>query len=262
MAGALAAVQQSQDRQPVAASQEKPADSLAPSTLVTEEPLPPAAPIDEAGIAAEIATEETASAEPEPEAPPEEAPPPEPTATPVVVVSAPPPTATPRPAPPPPTATPRPPTPVPPPPTATPVPPPPAAPVGLSAMEQELYNLHNSHRAQNGLPSFRLETTLVHIARTRAQDMAAKNYFSHTSPSGETAFTLMGQWSFSYTAAGENIARNDYPNQQTVTIAMNGFMNSPGHRANILERDFNTVGIGVAVGANGMKYFAVVFAGH
>ena len=125
-----------------------------------------------------------------------------------------------------------------------------------------MYNLHNTNRAASGLPSLRLDSTLVNIARHRAQDMSARNYFSHTSPTGETAFTLITQWNFSYTAAGENIARNDYPNQQSVTIAMNGFMNSAGHRANILERDFNSVGIGVATGANGMKYFAVVFAGH
>ncbi len=91
--------------------------------------------------------------------------------------------------------------------------------------------------------------------------MANKNYFSHTSPSGETAFSLMDAAGYTYAIAGENIARNNYPNDQTEEVAMTGFMNSAPHRENILEPRFTRVGIGVAIDANGMKYFAVVFAG-
>ena len=123
-----------------------------------------------------------------------------------------------------------------------------------------MFNLHNQERAAAGLSALRLDSTLVAIARRRAQDMAANNYFSHTSPSGETAFSLMSAAGYSYQMAGENIARNNYPDTQTVQVAMQGFMNSSGHRANILSGGYRRVGIGAAVGAGGMKYFAIVFS--
>ena len=125
-----------------------------------------------------------------------------------------------------------------------------------------MFSGHNSARARAGLSGLQLDGALVRIARQRAQDMASSNYFSHTSPGGQTAFTLLGAAGYAYSVAGENIARNNYPNAQSVGVAMTGFMNSPGHRANILDGRFNNVGIGAAIGADGMKYFAVIFAGR
>ena len=186
---------------------------------------------------------------------------PEPTATPE------PPTPTPEP-----TQTPEPPTPVPtrsvPRPTATPRPPaapaeaPPPPSVALSPMEQLLFTMHNSQRAAAGVGALTLDPTLEAVARQRAQDMAAKNYFSHTSPSGETAFTILAGFGYTYSIAGENIARNNYPDADSASTAMTGFMNSASHRENVLDGRFNRVGIAVAFGADNMKYFAVVFAGH
>lgn len=123
-----------------------------------------------------------------------------------------------------------------------------------------MYISHNQQRAQNGLASFQLDPTLVAIARQRAQDMAAKAYFSHTSPSGETAFSLMNAAGYDYSLAGENIARNNYADGQTVSVAMTGFMGSSAHRANILNGGFRRIGIGMALGNDGMRYFAVVFS--
>jgi uncharacterized protein YkwD len=124
-----------------------------------------------------------------------------------------------------------------------------------------MYASHNQIRAANGAGSLALDGTLVAVARQRAEDMAANNYFAHTSPSGETAFSIMDGAGYVYAIAGENIARNNYPASQSVQVAMDGFMNSPGHRANILEGQFTRVGIGVAVDGSGMIYYAVVFAG-
>ena len=124
-----------------------------------------------------------------------------------------------------------------------------------------MYASHNQQRAASGLSPLALDGTLVAAARQRAQDMAAKGYFAHTSPSGETAFSVIDGYGYVYAIAGENIARNNYPQSQSVGVAMNGFMNSPGHRANILEVLFTKVGIGVATDGNGMIYYAVVFAG-
>jgi uncharacterized protein YkwD len=124
-----------------------------------------------------------------------------------------------------------------------------------------MFSAHNQHRAASGLAPLQIDGALVAIARQRAQDMAANNYFSHTSPTGQTAFSIMDASGYVYAAAGENIARNNYPSSQTVDVAMNGFMNSAGHRANILQSLFTRVGIGVATDGNGMVYYAVVFAG-
>lgn len=160
------------------------------------------------------------------------------------------------------TATPRPPTPVPPPPpTSTPVPPPPpAAPVSLGGLEQQMFSAHNVERANNGVAALQIDGTLTQLARQRAQDMASKGYFSHTSPTGQTAFSLLNASGYVYTLAGENLARNNYPDSQSVSVAMSGFMASPTHRVNVLETKFSRVGIGMAVGADGLKYFAVIFA--
>jgi len=128
-------------------------------------------------------------------------------------------------------------------------------------MEAAMFSQHNQQRAGAGLGALSVDASLTNIARRRAQDMAANNYFAHTSPTGETAFTLMNGVGYVYAIAGENIARNNYPDGESVSVAMSGFMNSPGHRANILDGRYTKVGIGMAVDANGMKYFAVVFAG-
>jgi uncharacterized protein YkwD len=132
----------------------------------------------------------------------------------------------------------------------------------MAALEQELLQLHNQERARGGLAPLRSDAALVQVARNRAVDMASKNYFAHTSPSGETAFTLLARTGYGYRLAGENIARNNYPDPQSAGVAMSGFMNSPTHRANMLDAGYRTVGIGAVAGAGGMKYIAVVFAGQ
>ncbi len=123
-----------------------------------------------------------------------------------------------------------------------------------------MFESHNVQRANNGVAPLVIDAQLVNLARQRAQTMANTNCFSHTA-CGPTAFDLMGGIGYVFQIAGENIARNNYPDAETVSVAMTGFMNSSGHRANILESRYTKVGIGVAFGANGMKYFAVIFAG-
>jgi uncharacterized protein YkwD len=211
---------------------------------------PPAAPLDPTATP-ETEPEPAATTEPQPTAVP-------PTPVPPTAVPAPP---TPVPAPP--TQAPAPPTPVPPtpvPPAPTQPPAPPAAAAGMHPMEQAMFQSHNVQRGGAGLAALTVDARLMQVARQRAQDMAAKNYFAHTSPTGETAFTILGQIGYAYQLAGENIARNNFPDSETVQVSMNGFMNSAGHRANILEPVFRRVGIGVAFSGDGMKYFAVVFS--
>jgi uncharacterized protein YkwD len=115
---------------------------------------------------------------------------------------------------------------------------------------------HNAERARAGLPALQSDATLTAAARRRAQDMAAKGYFAHTSPSGESISTILNI--NSYALLGENIARNTYPANQTVNVAMSGFMQSASHRANILSREFTRVGIGSSVAGN-QRYFSIVY---
>jgi uncharacterized protein YkwD len=194
-------------------------------------------------------------------------PPPPPTAAPIV--------EEPTPAPPPPTVAAPPPTapvqqptvapppPPPPPPTATPQP---AIGVGLDtspmdSYEQALFDATNARRASVGLPPLRANGYLAGIARLRSQDMATNNYFSHTSPNGDTAFSLMQQYGVPYGWAGENLALNNYPPNEAVPIADEALWNSPGHRENILNSHYTEAGIGHRVGADGKHYFTVVFTG-
>ncbi len=92
--------------------------------------------------------------------------------------------------------------------------------------------------------------------------MAAKGYLGHVSPSGETAQGLLDATGYPYLSMGENIARNNYPDSQAAQVAMSGFLASPAHSRNILEPSFTRIGIAVVAGADGMKYFCVVFAGR
>jgi uncharacterized protein YkwD len=128
-------------------------------------------------------------------------------------------------------------------------------------MEQQLFDGQNAERARAGVAALRLDAGLQAVARRRAQDMATRGYFSHTSPTGETAFSLMAAAGIQASYAAENIAFNTYDNSQSAAMALSGFMSSPGHRANILNGVYTRVGVAVAIAANGAKYYAVVFAG-
>ncbi len=196
-----------------------------------------------------------------------------PSAAPVVQPTAPPaeaPTGTPVPAPVrvvapvQPAAAPATPTLVPPPPTQTPLPPPPpvaAPPTQLTAFEADIFNQQNAQRVAAGLAPLQLDGALVGVARERSNDMVQKNYFAHVSPTGETAFILLDRYGIPYGWAGENLARNNYPDDQSVAIAMRDWMASEGHRENILNIHYTNVGVGSAVDSAGMKYFTVVFTG-
>lgn len=230
-------------------------------------PAPPAEPgalADWAGLPPPTAPQELQPA-PEPEAPPAAPvdPPPEPASEPAPATDADPePPAAPPPADP---------APDPPPaapaaqavaPAPTAAPPPrsaPSADADLSSMESTLFELHNKERAGAGVGPLALDATLCAVARARAQDMAAKGYFAHTSPSGETAFDLMAQAGYRFRMAAENIARNDYPAGQAASVAMSSFMASSGHRANILNSGYRRGCVGYA-GAGRVHYFAVVFS--
>jgi uncharacterized protein YkwD len=129
----------------------------------------------------------------------------------------------------------------------------------ISSLERELFDGQNGQRLGAGRRALAWDEGLAAAARARAADMAARNYFSHYSPSGETAFTTLNARGIGYRMAGENIARNNYANSQSVSVALSGFMGSATHRDNLLEQRFNRVGIGVAF-VGDMKYYSVIFS--
>ncbi len=126
--------------------------------------------------------------------------------------------------------------------TGTPAPQPaPTSPAtGLTADEQRAVNLLNADRKAAGLSPLKVNLNLVRLAENYAQDMINRNYFSHYNPEGQSPFDRMNAAGISYRYAGENLAINS-----SVDRAEVAFMNSSGHRANILNPNFTEVGIGV-----------------
>ena len=128
--------------------------------------------------------------------------------------------------------------------------------VTLTADEKEVFNLINQQRANNGLPALKIDNELQRVARIKAQDMVDKNYFSHNSPTYGSPFDMMKSFKISYKTAGENIAGNNN-NSSAVTA----WMNSPGHKANILNSSFNYTGVGVVNGSKYGKIYVQMFIG-
>lgn len=128
--------------------------------------------------------------------------------------------------------------------------------VTLTADEQEVFNLINQQRANNGLPALKIDAEVQRVARIKAQDMVDNNYFAHNSPTYGTPFQMLNSFKVSYRSAGENIAGNS-SNSGAVTA----WMNSPGHKANILNGSYNYTGIGVVTGSKYGKIYVQMFIG-
>ncbi|MCA1012775.1 CAP domain-containing protein [Halobacillus halophilus] len=109
-----------------------------------------------------------------------------------------------------------------------------------SEYEKEVVALVNEERAAEGLKPLEMFNRLSGLAVVKSEDMAEKNYFSHTSPTYGSPFEMMDEFDFSYWAAGENIAAG----QRTPEEVVEGWMNSEGHRANILNDQFTHIGVG------------------
>lgn len=123
--------------------------------------------------------------------------------------------------------------------------------------QKEVVRLVNVERSKKGLKELSFNTKLSNVATLKSQDMINKNYFSHTSPTYGSPFDMMKQFNISYRAAGENIAKG----QRTPAEVVNAWMNSQGHRENILSPNFTEIGIGVAKSPNGTLYWTQMFIG-
>jgi uncharacterized protein YkwD len=120
----------------------------------------------------------------------------------------------------------------------------------MSSEESKMINLVNQERSAAGLTTYKFDSSLRAGALAHSQDMSANNYFSHTSPSQGDFSTRIRASGVSYTSAGENIALYG-----SVEAAHTGLMNSPGHRANIMNATFTRVGIGIVYNQSKGAYY-------
>ena len=133
----------------------------------------------------------------------------------------------------------------------------PASSSSYSAFQNEVVKLVNSERAKNGRTALTADAALMKTATLKSQDMVKNNYFSHTSPTYGSPFDLMKKYGISFHAAGENIAMG----QTSPSQVMSAWMNSAGHRANILSASYTKIGVGVAQNSSGTYYWTQHFIG-
>ena len=119
----------------------------------------------------------------------------------------------------------------------------------VATAEKNAVELMNADRRANGLSDLKVSSAVTAVARSHAQDMVNRKFFSHSNPDGKTPSDRLKAAGISYSAVGENIAENT-----SVQAAETAFMNSSGHRANILNSKYTTVGIGVAYDSAGNVY--------
>ena len=124
----------------------------------------------------------------------------------------------------------------------------------VASFEAEVVRLVNDIRRQNGLKPLTENWELSRVARYKSQDMLDNRYFAHNSPTYGTPFQMMKAFGLSYRTAGENITRG-YATPQAV---VNGWMNSSGHRANILNAGYTQIGVGYVAQGN---YWTQMFIG-
>lgn len=126
----------------------------------------------------------------------------------------------------------------------------------MTADEETIFNLVNEARVNAGLSKLIVDKELLRVARIKSQDMADSNYFSHNSPTYGTPFQMIKNFGISYKSAGENIAGNS-----SVEAAFRAWMNSSGHKANILGNSFTHTGIGIVNSPKYGKIFTQMFVG-
>lgn len=126
----------------------------------------------------------------------------------------------------------------------------------MTSDEKEVFNLINKQRTANGLSALKVDNEVQRVAKIKAQDMVNNSYFSHISPTYGSPFEMLQSFKVSYKTAGENIAGNS-----SNTGAVNAWMNSSGHKANILNSSFNYTGIGVVSSPKYGKVYVQMFIG-
>ncbi len=130
--------------------------------------------------------------------------------------------------------------------------------IAAPAKAAQLIDLMNSARINGGVAALKRDAALDDVALARARSLVQNRYFDHYAPDGESAFSELAARGIRYRLAGENLARNNYAEANTVEAAFEGLMASAGHRANILEERFSKVGV-AAVQSGKMWVYVSVF---
>jgi uncharacterized protein YkwD len=126
---------------------------------------------------------------------------------------------------------------------------------GLTAQETEILGLVNRERVRSGLPPLKFSPRLAVIARGHSYDMAMRHYLAHSSPDGVAPADRISGVGIDYRAVGENIYMDDDADSAGVPRrAMNGWLKSPDHLANIVSGKFTETGVGIAQSADGATY--------
>jgi uncharacterized YkwD family protein len=114
----------------------------------------------------------------------------------------------------------------------------------------------NVERQKAGLQALKMDSAITNVAELKSKDMATKNYFAHQSPTYGSAGDMLTQFGIRWSAWGENIASG----QRTPEAVVTAWMNSAGHRANILSPNFSRIGVGYVTNSNGTPYWTQIFA--
>ncbi|WP_027956616.1 SafA/ExsA family spore coat assembly protein [Halobacillus kuroshimensis] len=125
----------------------------------------------------------------------------------------------------------------------------------IKSVESQVIDLTNEERAANGLPALKANWQVSRVARYKSRDMAGKGYFSHQSPTYGSPFQMLNDFNVSYQKAAENIAAG----QRTPQEVVDGWMNSAGHRKNILDSGLTQIGVGYAEGGSYGYYWTQMF---
>ncbi|GGD16275.1 SafA/ExsA family spore coat assembly protein [Pontibacillus salipaludis] len=125
----------------------------------------------------------------------------------------------------------------------------------IKSVEQEVIRLTNKERAKQGLPALKSDWQLSRVARYKSRDMRDQGYFAHNSPTYGSPFEMMKSFNISYRKAAENIAAG----QRTPQEVVQAWMDSPGHRKNILDKDLTYIGVGYAEGGSYGYYWTQQF---
>ena len=126
----------------------------------------------------------------------------------------------------------------------------------MTSDEKEVLDLINRQRTANGLSALKVDSQVQRVAKIKAQDMVNSGYFSHDSPTYGTPFEMLQSFKVSYKTAGENIAGNS-----SNAGAVNAWINSAGHKANILNSSFTHTGIGIVSSSKYGKIYVQMFIG-
>jgi uncharacterized protein YkwD len=129
-----------------------------------------------------------------------------------------------------------------------------------SSSASQLVTLTNRSRANAGLKALKVDSRLAGVARWRSQDMIERGYFSHSIPGYGKVWDKLHAIGYCYKVGGENIGWNNYPDDVATAAIHKMFMDSSGHRANILGKAWDVIGIGAYKGPTGKKMWTVLFA--